>query len=94
MNNNDRELLSDIKIHIEYIRTTVTSLDDRVRVQNGRVNNNEKGIQHLTDTIPNKINNAITKHQDKEMTKTLSVMGAVVAIITLIINLTFKFLWK
>lgn len=98
MNISDRKLLTDLKLHVEYIRKTVDSLDNRVAIQNGRVTESEKKIQHIVDTVNEKtistqIHSAIECNESLKQKRQLAVTGAVVAIITLIINMAF-FIYK
>lgn len=88
MNDKDRELLTSLKINVEYIKEKVDSLDSRVAIQNGRVTTNEKSLQHIRDTInektiENQIHKAIEKHESAKLKKFAIIIGLVATIASL-----------
>lgn len=106
MNSNDRELLSELRLNIqklittsEYTKEKVDSLDKRVAIQNGRVTNSEKTIQHIQDTInketiKTQIYKAIENNEATKFKRNLALLGSAVAVITFLANLVFNFFVK
>lgn len=97
MNEDDRSLLTRLDIKLDYVKLKVDSLDSRVAIQNGRVTEVEKMIQHSKDTVNNKtihaqISDAIEANEKEKFTKNMLVMGGIVALVTLIINIAFHFI--